>query len=178
MVFYRGFTNACLLFGRVDECLECYIQIYMTWCCFIMAGLPTPACCLTVSMSVWSGNMAAPTSPRATSDCCVWSTISTCHRSVSVGERERGSSVLTVLFGCYIAGATRNCCHPGACFVYSTQPCTISHHFMQSHRCRVHVCLAVCCHLHFWQNDQDLLYATAMGGGGEGLGWGVEQIPK
>ena len=26
---------------------------------------------------------------------------------------------------------------------------------------RVHVCLAVTCHLHFWQNDQDLLRATA-----------------
>ena len=27
---------------------------------------------------------------------------------------------------------------------------------------RVHVCLAVTCHLHFWQNGQDLLHATAV----------------
>ena len=30
---------------------------------------------------------------------------------------------------------------------------------MQSHICRVHVRLAVTCHLHFQQNDQDLLLA-------------------
>ena len=35
-------------------------------------------------------------------------------------------------------------------------------HSMQSHIHRVHVCLAVTCHLHFWQNDQDLLRATAV----------------
>ena len=28
--------------------------------------------------------------------------------------------------------------------------------------CQVHVCLAVTCHLHFLQNDQDLLHATAV----------------
>ena len=28
--------------------------------------------------------------------------------------------------------------------------------------CMVHVCLTVTCHLHFWQNDQDLLRATAV----------------
>ena len=41
-------------------------------------------------------------------------------------------------------------------------------HFMQSHICKVHACLAVSCHLHFWQNDQDLLCATAITGGWNG----------
>ena len=31
---------------------------------------------------------------------------------------------------------------------------------MQSHIRRVYASLAVTCHLHFWQYDQDLLYAT------------------
>ena len=51
----------------------------------------------------------------------------------------------------------------------------MSCHFMQSHICRVNACLAVTCHLHFWQNDWAILCATAVtkltgggGGGGEG----------
>ena len=44
--------------------------------------------------------------------------------------------------------------------VYTMQACTVSCHFMQSHIHRVHVCLAVTCHLHFWQNDQDLFHAV------------------
>ena len=44
-------------------------------------------------------------------------------------------------------------------FVHTIQLCTMSHHFMQSHICRVHARLAVTCHLHFQQNDQDLLLA-------------------
>ena len=32
---------------------------------------------------------------------------------------------------------------------------------MESHIRKVHACLAVICHLHIWQNDQDLLSATA-----------------
>ena len=39
-------------------------------------------------------------------------------------------------------------------------------HFMQSNICKVHACLAVTCHLHFWQNDHDLLRAPAVT-----LGW-------
>ena len=31
----------------------------------------------------------------------------------------------------------------------------------------IHVCLAVTCHLYFWQNDHDLLHATA-------VTWGVD----
>ena len=30
-------------------------------------------------------------------------------------------------------------------------------HFMQSHICKVYACLAVTCHLYFWQNDWDLM---------------------
>ena len=44
--------------------------------------------------------------------------------------------------------------------VYSIQPCTRSLH--ESHTRRVHACLAATCHLHFWQNDRDLLLATAV----------------
>ena len=35
-------------------------------------------------------------------------------------------------------------------------------HFMQSHIRKVYACLAVTCHLHFWQNDRGLLRATAV----------------
>ena len=44
------------------------------------------------------------------------------------------------------------------CTPYSRAPC----HFMQSHIPRVHACLVVTCHLHFWQIDWDLLRATAL----------------
>ena len=36
----------------------------------------------------------------------------------------------------------------------------------------MHVCLAVTCHLHFWQNDQEILLATAV------LNTGVERMLK
>ena len=44
------------------------------------------------------------------------------------------------------------------CTSYDHAPC----HFMQSHVLKVCACLAVTCHLHFWQNDRDLLCATAV----------------
>ena len=47
---------------------------------------------------------------------------------------------------------------PSACAVYTIQPCTTSCYFMQSHTHRMHVCLAVTFHLHFWQNDQDYFF--------------------
>ena len=53
------------------------------------------------------------------------------------------------------------------CSPYNHAPC----HFMKSHICKVHACLAVTCHLHFWQNDRDLLCPTA-------VIRGVERIPK
>ena len=62
-----------------------------------------------------------------------------------------------------MAGATWSRCHLSTHSVYTIQPCTsLQCHFMQSHICRVHACLAVTCHLHFWQNDQDLLHATVV----------------
>ena len=47
---------------------------------------------------------------------------------------------------------------------YTIQPCTTSRDFTQSHigLRRVHACLAVTFHLHFWQNDRDLLRGTAV----------------
>ena len=59
-----------------------------------------------------------------------------------------------------MAGATWNCCRPGKvlCTPYNHAPC----HFMQSHIHKVYACLPVTCHLHFWQNDRDLLRATAV----------------
>ena len=38
--------------------------------------------------------------------------------------------------------------------VQTIQLCTMSRHFMQSHILRAHVCLALTCHLQFWQNGQ------------------------
>ena len=50
------------------------------------------------------------------------------------------------------------------CTPYNHAPC----HFMQSHIRKVYACLAVTCHLHFWQNDRDLLCATAVTRGWNG----------
>ena len=44
------------------------------------------------------------------------------------------------------------------CTPYNHAPCD----FMQSHICKVYACLAVICHLHFWQNDQDFLCAAVV----------------
>ena len=55
-------------------------------------------------------------------------------------------------------------CHmkllPSQC-VLCTPDNQASCHFMQSHICKVYVCLAVTCHLHFWQNGRGLLRANA-----------------
>ena len=59
------------------------------------------------------------------------------------------------------------CCRFGTSSVYTIQPCTrLQCHFIQSHIGRLHVCLGVTCHLHFWQNDLDLLCATVVTQGG------------
>ena len=42
--------------------------------------------------------------------------------------------------------------------VYTIQPSTMSLHAKR----KVYACLAVTCHLHFWQNDRDLLRTTAV----------------
>ena len=39
---------------------------------------------------------------------------------------------------------------------------TMHHVTMQNHIRKVYACLAVTCHLHFWQNDRDLLHAIAV----------------
>ena len=44
----------------------------------------------------------------------------------------------------------------------------MSRYFMQSHVGCVRACSAVTCHLHFWQNDRDLLRATAVTRGWNG----------
>ena len=44
------------------------------------------------------------------------------------------------------------------CTPYNHIPC----HFKQSHIRKVYACLAVTCHLRFWQNDRGLLLATAV----------------
>ena len=44
--------------------------------------------------------------------------------------------------------------------VHTIQPCTMSLH--ASHIRKMYACLAVICHLHFWQNDRGLLRATAV----------------
>ena len=65
-----------------------------------------------------------------------------------------------------------------ACSVYTKlKPCTMSRHFVQHHICRVHACLAVTCHLHFWQNDWDLLHAIAVTQGWNGY-WNKSQHRK
>ena len=50
------------------------------------------------------------------------------------------------------------------CIPYNHALC----HSMQSHIRRVYACLAVTCHLHFWQNDRDLLRATVVTRGWNG----------
>ena len=57
----------------------------------------------------------------------------------------------------------------GASSVWTIQPYTSLHcHFIWSCICKMYVCLAVTCHLHFWQNDQDLLRAAAVTQGWNG----------
>ena len=49
------------------------------------------------------------------------------------------------------------------------QPCTsLRCRFIPSHMQRMHVCLGLTCHLHLWQNDRDLLRATAVTRGWNG----------
>ena len=65
-----------------------------------------------------------------------------------------------------MAGATWTCCHLGAfCVHHATM-----HHVTscESHIRKVYACLAVTCHLRFWQNDRGLLRATAVTRGWNG----------
>ena len=51
------------------------------------------------------------------------------------------------------------------CAPYNRAPVSQCH-FIQSHVHKMDLCLAVTCHLHFWQNGQDLSHATAVIEGG------------
>ena len=56
------------------------------------------------------------------------------------GVNMHRSGVLTVLFGCYTAGATRSCCRLGAHSIYIIQPRASLHsHFFRSHMRSVQV---------------------------------------
>ena len=59
------------------------------------------------------------------------------------------------------------------CTPYNHAPC----HFMQSHIRKVYECLAVTCHLRFWQNDWGLLRATVVTRGWNGY-WNKSQHRK
>ena len=61
-----------------------------------------------------------------------------------------------------MADATRNCCRLGAHSVYAIQQCTSLQCHFKAKYVGVQVYLAVTCHLHFWQNDRDLLRAAAV----------------
>ena len=76
--------------------------------------------------------------------------------------------VVTVSYsGCHMTRAMRNCCRLGASSEYPVQSWTSWQcHLIRSHIRGMHVCLAVTCHQHFWQNDRDSLRATAVK-----LGW-------
>ena len=85
------------------------------------------------------------------SDCCFLQPVLNIHA--------RG--VVAALFGSYMAGASRNCCHLSTFCVHRTT----MHHITSlhaNHVPRVHACLAITGHLHFWQNDHDFLHATAV----------------
>ena len=66
-----------------------------------------------------------------------------------------------MLFNCYVVGATWNCCCVSVFFVHHVP------HLVTLCKARhvEFVCLAVTCHLHFWQNDWDLLDAPAVARG-------------
>ena len=73
------------------------------------------------------------------------------------------SGVLLTLFGCCMTGATWTLSMSAhvLCTPYN-HSAVLQCHFVRSHIGRVHVCLAVTWHLSFWQNDLDLLHATAV----------------
>ena len=73
-----------------------------------------------------------------------------------------------------MTGATRNRCCLDASSVYTMHHVTSCKTTNVRFSCQA--CLAVTCHLHFWQNDRDLLRATVVTR--EGGGGGGERIPK
>ena len=85
----------------------------------------------------------------------------------TLNTRQSGCSAIWLWHG----WNTWNCCRLSTSSEYTIQLCTTTSlwcHFIWSHNCRMHVCLAVTCQLHFWQNDWDLLCATAVTWGWNG----------
>ena len=74
---------------------------------------------------------------------------------VAHNSRNEAKSLMRILF--LLASDRMPVCQV-LCTPYNHAPC----HFMQSHIRKVYACLAVTCHLHFWQHDWDLLRATAV----------------
>ena len=68
------------------------------------------------------------------------------------------SGVLTELFGYHMAGATEAAAVSAhvLCAPYNHEPV----YSVTLFKARVHVCLAVTYHLHFWQDDLDILSAA------------------
>ena len=82
------------------------------------------------------------------SDCALYSVFLYCLLSTEVMYSQRWSHVKLLP-----RLSTRS--------VFLIQPCTsLQCHFSRRHLRRMHVCLT--CHLHFWQNERDLLRATAV----------------
>ena len=78
------------------------------------------------------------------------------------------TKVVYELFCCFKAVSVTmwNCCHLGTCSGYTMQPCTSLQCEARHAECTKVMCLAVICHLHFWQNDWNLLHATTVTRGG------------
>ena len=71
--------------------------------------------------------------------------------------------------GCCMTDVTWKCCRPGDFCVhhnYNQAPRHITS-WLKSRILMVHACLAVTCHLHFWQNDLGLLRVASVTGEGE-----------
>ena len=128
---------------------QCHCSLNLVYCSFFSLNTAY----IVLFLCSWADSLCS---------CCMWFWMSDC----SLFNIHQ-SGVPTALFGCCMAGSMWSCCHLGTSSVYTSQLCTsLQYHFIQSHRYRVHVYLAVTCHLHFWQNDWDLLCATAVTWGG------------
>ena len=83
------------------------------------------------------------------------------------------SGTLTALFGCYMAGASWNCCRLGTRSGYTLQLCnSLQCHFIRSYICWVHVCLAVTCRFSALLTECPASFTCYCGN------TGVEGIPK
>ena len=115
-------TTLCSLADSLDSCHMWFwpsvsIFLYQLFCCCILCG------CVKMNKHLFE-------------PFCVW--ISFCTTFFNV----HWSGVLTALCGCYMAGATWNCCCFSAHSVFTIQPCiSLQHHFIQRHIHGVHVCV-------------------------------------